>query len=530
MKNVHTESQKSQKSSNMKARIRVIGNGIFIFSSKRFGVITSFPLMMLNGITTTVGLTKLLPLTIGIPVGVLLSTIYFFTVILTDVKKEHPLRRFLLICFLCLGSIYTSFFAIYDQLSEGQLEYQPAINTVSAHNQFIDDLRSSLRQLINRMERQNPDIGALNSLKEQLDKLDQERRQASEIDIRGRRAEEISALDNRIGELQSIESSYEYQLHSSLARILERNEFSNDSYLTLESFIESNQSYSGLFARDNSLFRDVTIAIESLQDFNSNLTTENLLQPPNYDDYVKTPTFLVPMEIFLHPNSERQINFILFAIIASVFLEMIPLLLGGILTEYNGKNNSKKQSKTILGQVSHATTKLIGNINETIFEIWSSLTTPIELTENTRKNFENKLDQSMSAFEFNKNEKKEFLVRFYQSIERPKQNIILTDKGYLSEEEDIFNDTNSSNKQKFCIATALIIDVMQDTTVRWLAKTDAAGHYEFLSSKKYEYFMTWLLQELNESESDQSSDKANSDLEIRVEYTTQGSSDYSNPV
>ncbi|MGL4499430.1 MAG: hypothetical protein ACRCU2_10260, partial [Planktothrix sp.] len=263
---------------------------------------------------------------------------------------------------------------------------------------------------------------------------------------------------------------------------------------------------------------------------------EQSFQPPNYDNYVKTPTFLVPMEIFLNPSSKRQISFIIFAMTVSIFFEIIPLFLGGILTEYGGKNlmasnhYPKKPRQTVLGQVSVATTKFIENINETIFEIWAALRKPIELTDNRKNEFEKKLSESMLAVGFTSDTKKEFLFDFYQRIETAdkKRELLahlnlqpeLTKKRILLPNKNASNQakSNLSQQDSFDLATALIVDIMQDTTVKWLTKSEEAEYYEFVDFKKYEYFITWLLQELNEDKTIPLLDEAHSNMEVNVTY------------
>ena len=80
----------------------------------------------------------LLPRAVGYSVGILLSVTYFIVVAFSNIRREHPLRRLLLICVFGVGSTYTSFFSIYQQMSEVPLEYQAVERTVEAHNQFIN--------------------------------------------------------------------------------------------------------------------------------------------------------------------------------------------------------------------------------------------------------------------------------------------------------------------------------------------------------------------------------------------------------
>lgn len=512
----------------IKTKINLAVNAVLKYSSNRFGVFASLPLMIFNGVTTTIGATKILPAVVGIPMGVMLSIIYFFIVILFRVKQEHPVRRLLLICILCMGSIYTSFFAIYDQLSEGQLKYQPATSTVNAHNKLINDLRTSLNQIINNIEQQNPNIGAFNLIRKRWDESRETRHQTPDKDEKGEIAAEIDELKKRLQELQWVEVSYEYQLHQNLTRLLQQKETQLNSDLSVEEFLNSNQSYSAIFAQDESLFDDIILAIKTTQEFDSNLVPKQSFQRPNYDDYVRTPTFLVPMEVFLNPNSKRQVSYIIFALTVSIFFEIIPLFLGGILTEYPRK--ILKQRQTVWGQTSVAITKFIENINEAIFEIWTALRKPIELTENRKKEFEKKLSESMLAVDFNSEEKKQFLFDFYQKIETvDKQKELLEHLNLLNHEltkkriklpnkdHDILDEKNVSEQKNEVIATALFIDIMQDTTVKWLTKSEEPEYYEFVNLKKYEYFITWLLKELNEDKYSPS-DTVNSNVSITAKY------------
>ncbi|NEQ72789.1 MAG: hypothetical protein F6K23_06725 [Okeania sp. SIO2C9] len=555
----NTESANEDDKHNLVTKIKSSARGGITFATNRFGAVTAFPLMIFNGITTTIGANKILPYGTGIVVGLILSTIYFFAVVLIEIKKEHPLRRFLLILILCIGSIYTSFFAIYNQLSEGQLKYQPATKTVNAHNQFINDLRTSLNQTINNIEKENPNIGTVNLLKQEIDELRQKREEARDKDVKGEIAEQIKKRNDRLQNISSVESSYEYQVHQELNQLSQKKESQLNSYLSVEEFIESNQSSSELFAKDDSLFRDLKVALENIQGFDSNLLGKNLFQAPNYDNYVKTPTFLVPLEILLNPNSKRQISFLIFAITVSIFLEIIPLLLGGIQTEYKGnsndvkediKNDNEPQNKTALGQFSRSISTLIENLKETRVEIWSALTEPIGTTKNLQNEIKNKLTKSMSAVGLNDQEKKDFLLFFYRNIDMEDKKISVNQisnsdnqanqKSEKDRSESVQQSSGSENQQltdreklqRFEIATVLIIDIMQNTRVKWLTKPLLPNTwltkpllpnkvcYHFLDSKKYQEFLAWWLDELttNQANPAKNSDNMHTLLELQSGY------------
>jgi galactokinase/mevalonate kinase-like predicted kinase len=121
-------------------------------------------------------------------------------------------------------------------------------------------------------------------------------------------------------------------------------------------------------------------------------------------------------------------------------LEVIPLLLGGIQTQYKDakkidtdkidtgkeemKTGKKMQRRTALGQFSLLISKSLENINKTISEIWSSLSEPIGMTENLKNEFESKLTKAMTAAGLQGADKKLFLLEFYECIDSKKNNFI----------------------------------------------------------------------------------------------------------
>ncbi|NEO57758.1 MAG: hypothetical protein F6K54_34670 [Okeania sp. SIO3B5] len=557
----NTESANEDDKDNLVTKIKSLARGGITFVTNRFGAVTAFPLMTFNGITTTIGANKILPYGTGIVVGFILSIIYFSIVVFIEIKQEHPLRRFLLILIFCIGSIYTSFFAIYNQLSEGQLKYQSVTKTVIAHNQFINDLRTSLKQTINNIEKENPNIGTVNLLKQEIDEFRQKREEAKDKDGKGEIAEQIKKRNDRLQNISPVELPYEHQVHQNLNQLKESQ---LNSYLSVEEFIESNQSFSELFAKDDSLFRNLKEKLENIQEFDSDLLGKNSFQAPNYDNYVKTPTFLVPLEILLNPNSKRQTSFVIFAITVSIFLEVIPLLLGGIQTEFKGKENNVKEdikndnepNKTTLGEFSSSISTLIKNIKETTIEILSALTEPIGTTKNLQDEIKNKLTQSMSAVGLNDQEKKDFLLFFYRNIDMEDKKIAVKqtcnsdskvnqkseeDKSESVQQSDASGNEDSKeldqeqNKLKmYEDATALIVDLMQNTRVKWLTKRSTPntwltqpltllpdkGCYHFSDSKKYQEFLAWLLDELTKSEvkPTKNSDYIRTSLGLELEY------------
>ncbi|NJO94253.1 MAG: hypothetical protein HC820_07730 [Hydrococcus sp. RM1_1_31] len=144
--------------------------GTVTFATTSVGATLAFPIMLFNAATTVVGAGLILPVGIGYPIGVLLSFIYIIVVSFRKIKREHPLRRMLLVSLFAIGSTYTSFFSIYETMTEGQLKYQSVEKTVKAHNQFVDDLRGQLDRKIGQIEKKNPKIREINNLQEEYEK------------------------------------------------------------------------------------------------------------------------------------------------------------------------------------------------------------------------------------------------------------------------------------------------------------------------------------------------------------------------
>jgi hypothetical protein len=69
------------------------------------------------------------------------------------------------------------------------------------------------------------------------------------------------------------------------------------------------------------------------------------------------------------------------------------------------------------------------------------------------------------------------------------------------------------------VARALIIDVMQDGKVKWISKLDN-GVYKFQDPKKYQDFLSWLLDELTGNQVNYDhQDSIHSGLNVSWEYS-----------
>ena len=197
---------------NVVARVK----GIVKFSSLSLGATLAFPFMFFNGLTTVIGAGLILPIQIGYPIGILLSLTYFLVVSLRQIRRAHPLRRLFLVYLFAIGSTYTSFFSIYEQMTEGQLQYQSVEKTVNAHNQFINNIRISLNQNISQIEKEHPEIVEINSLEIELKELRDERanyEKGKQVDSAGERAESINDIKERLKSLRLAKNSPKYQIH-----------------------------------------------------------------------------------------------------------------------------------------------------------------------------------------------------------------------------------------------------------------------------------------------------------------------------
>lgn len=518
--------------------------GSIKYTTQSFGAVLALPLMIFNGLTTVSGAAKILPVGIGIPVGTMLSIIYFLVVVLQRIKRKHPLRRFLLVLILSLGSTYTSFFAIYDQLTEDQLKYYSVNTTVNAHNKFINNIRTSLDREINSLEIKDLQIEEFNSLNQKLDILRDKRDKVQDQDLKGEIAEQVERIKERLKELAVVEASSQYQIHSKLSKLKADKKDQLTNRLSIEEFIDLKQSASELFADDSSLYEDIIINLENIDGVNVNELKQQVINSLNYDNYLKTPAFLVPIEVALNPETRRQFNFVVFALIVSIFLEFIPLLLGGIHININRKaevdnenslkhspkntnkkNRSKSESKkTIINELSEVISVLIQDIKEMRVKLFESVKKPIKIKENIKK-----FHKAILAAQLTDENKYDFLIKFYQNID-PEKRIISMSK---FSDEKLSEEKLSEENSRFRIAACLLIDVMRDSRVGWLNKPlvsftlrlpgQNTGEWHFDNETKYQEFLDWWLDEMN-NDSEELEDHleevvANAELDVGYEHS-----------
>ncbi|MGP1384209.1 MAG: hypothetical protein ACTS2F_11670 [Thainema sp.] len=504
-------SKKPDSSSNKKRfQIPKLKNGLVIkskgavkFFTTSFGATIAFPFMIFNGLTTIAGAKLILPIAIGYPIGLLLSATYIIIVSSVRVRDEYPLRRIILICIFGVGSTYTSFFSIYNQMSGGQLEYQSAERTVTAHNRFIDDVRTTLNRQINQIESADSQLAEVNYLKLELSEITQQRAEferSGQKDSAGELAGRIIDIKARLEMLREIENSYRYKLYQSLLRLRRENESLLVNSLSTQSFIESNSSPSQIFAEDESLYKDVLITLDEVnKEISINLGEDYL--KPNYDNYIKTPIFLVPIEAATEGG--RQLSFIFFAVMIAIIMEIIPIAISGIhlssedeskkwtednldsdqaeleekpITERDKGSDQIKQYKTTINQISSVVSSFVYDFKKAWLEIYNSITQGVGTTDNVRNMYAYKLLRAMLSVRLNPNERYKFLILFYASIDRSNREISLIK---FPHGEDLYRDQDS----RFRIAASLMLDIMQDKRIGWLKKNGSDKYVKSDDSK-----------------------------------------------
>jgi hypothetical protein len=551
------------------------------FITNHAGAFFAIPFMFLNAATTVAGVTLILPASSGLPIGIFLSATYILVTISEKIKREHPLRRLVLLYIFAICSGYTSFFSIYQEMSEVKLEHQAAEKTVNTHNNFINNLRVSLNKEINGLATGNADISKVKRLNEELVKITEQR---AKFDKEGKdkAAGELAgrikyARRNIEALMTSMESSVDYRFHEKLVALQEDKKETLRNSLTVQSFIESKQTPSELFARDASLYRDMFAELETTNKDAAESNFGKTNQPPKYDDYLKTPIFLIPFETLIG-GEHRQLSFMGFAILISILMEMIPLLLSGIVTEDKEDKEGKEEitnnqlilpphdhpdrellyehvkavdvesvpvlARTPMTQTSELISTFVLDIKKLYLGVYQSFSRGVGTAENVKSIVDRKLHQSMaSAHLHTLEEQYTFLVLFYESIHRDELEISLSN----------FPDGNNLDDEffRYKMAAALFISVMRDKRVGWLKKsskdetfhkdiTNIGGEFgtdsfvfpelfahrrkkikkwQFVNEAAYQDFLDWWLKQQHNKDRTKIAEELKDNLNVVLGYT-----------
>lgn len=102
--------------------------------------------------TTLVGARQILPWPMSDVLGVTVQTMLFLT--LAGFAARHaPIRRWVVIGVFAAASVYTSFFAYYDQLAGHSLGEAALDRARQAHARFVDDVWQPVQSEVDRRER-----------------------------------------------------------------------------------------------------------------------------------------------------------------------------------------------------------------------------------------------------------------------------------------------------------------------------------------------------------------------------------------
>jgi hypothetical protein len=492
------ENSTELKPSKLKEGLSIKSKAVIRFITPSFGAGLASLFMAFNGMTTVAGAGLILPLMIGYPIGILLSITYFIVVASVKIKREHPLRKLLLVWMFSIGSSYTSFFSIYEQMSEkGSLQYQSVEKTVAAHNKLVNNVRVILDKNILQIEDKNPKISQINQLNFKLESQIKKRAELEEKNknAAGDIASTLAGIRQQISTLESNINPGNYQLYQRLVKLKKDKQDSLTKNLSAKVFVDSNQNSSQLFSQDESLHKDIISILEK-----TILVDKKKLEKecpvPKYDDYIKTPIFLIPIEVA--SEGGRQSVFLLFALIIAVSMEIIPILLSGIhlnkkdnkilnesekKTDKDGNitklNNNHlisydvKSSKTSINQLSKVVSLIITSSKESCSEIFKSLFQGVGTTDNDRYIFSQKVRKAMSSSGLNDpTSRQDFLQYFYLQIDHNDKKISLLD----------FIDLSDDKNLSYRIAASLLLDIMKDSRFGWL-KRNGQLKYDVQPSK-----------------------------------------------
>ncbi|NES25859.1 MAG: hypothetical protein F6K41_44975 [Symploca sp. SIO3E6] len=104
-------------------------------------------LLVLNGVsgsTTISGAAQILPLTVGIPAGLIIQVLLF--ILLSGFTASHaPIRKWAAVIVLSFFSVYTSFFAYYGQMTQDSQEQIANDRAIGAHNNLVAQVLTPLK-------------------------------------------------------------------------------------------------------------------------------------------------------------------------------------------------------------------------------------------------------------------------------------------------------------------------------------------------------------------------------------------------
>ncbi len=464
------------------------------------GAVLAFPFVCFNAVTTVFGAGKILPFFVGYPVGFFISIIYFLIIGGDKFKKIHPLRRLLLVAIFSSISAYSSFFSIYETMSRLDFIKKSSEPTLKAHTDFNGDAIKVIESSKSEIQRTIPTI--------YIDILDREKKEKDfrrEIDdLNGKSPQRVAELDtslqrnkNELDRIKSNLSSTDYengQIKYSQYNLLHTKE------LELKKDTQSDvlDAYT-LFSQDKTKYKEISELIKGNSKEDIPEKGSISFNEPIYDNYIGTPVFLIPWEILQANSRSRESNFLRFAIVISIFFELIPILLSGFTLRSENKylnfrgsriKNSQEDSvqanssenfsvladrysedlKTPISQVSGIICSVISDISQLLKEVFNTLSLTIspKITNNVRNELYAQLDQAMYAADLNSSmDKYFFLIFFYELICHDSKSISLSSFLVDNSKED-GNEYFSLESLQYKIAAGLLIDLMRSDKIRWL--------------------------------------------------------------
>jgi hypothetical protein len=566
----------------VKDNTKLKNGGGMKFVHRHAGAFLATPFMLFNAVTTVAGVTLILPLASGLPIGIFLSSAYILVTVSEKIKKQHSLRRLVLLYIFATCSTYTSFFSIYQEMSEVKLEHQAIEKTVETHNNFVNNLRVSLTKQINDLSTENPKIDKIKRLNQDLEKFTEQRAQfdkEGKDKAAGEMAGRVKYTKRELQSLlESMEDSAVYQFHQKLLDLQEQKKGTLKSSLSVQTFINSEQTSSELFAQDASLYRDIFSELENTNanSIDSDFAKNN--KAPEYDDYIKTPIFLIPFETLVG-GANRQLGFMLFAIVISILMEVIPLLLSGINAEgkddededniearlQNGRlllpvrephdllvenlpayelEYPPKTAKHPMDRTSQLVSSFVFDTKRLYLDIYKSMSRGVGTADNIKNIVDKKLHQSMASAHLNTwEEQYKFLVIFYESIHRDDLEISLSNfPGGDNLDDELF---------RYRMAAELFISVMRDRRIGWLKKSSKDEEFtkelnlgehgtdrftfpelfaqrkkrikkwQFVNETAYQDFLDWwLLQQHNNKNPKKKAEDLEADLNLAISYNS----------
>ena len=431
---------------------------------------TLFGLNIFSGCTTIVGATQIFPGFVGYIGG---SSIQLLLFLLTSgsVARHAPMRKWLVVIMFSFLSIYTSFFAYYDFLTESNQISIASDKAVQAHTQLLSEVYTPLKKRLDELDSQ------LKTIRQQRDR---EIKGQDETGIPGY-GPKAKALTIQANQLESKANQ--------LSPIVTNLEKKFD-------YVTTGKNPEEILKADRQALGQVP------QEYLPGKYKTGLdLQRSNYIDEEVSIKLLAPY----HKIKRGEISAIASLLIAIIIDGLIIVL--GTAIEVRRRQAPFEAPANLIASLIRGIKNGLATINYAIENEGSPILTPMEA-----QTFG--LTESVNIVTLKLRGKgSEFLTKFYLAID-PVTQIIA--------HEDFLRDSEPTFVRGF----RMLLDELRNPQLRWVkVKANSNNyHWHISDEKSYSHLVIWLRQEIhrqceleaNESEEFFSSQARNIEFQLPI--------------